>query len=39
MILDFVYADIFKLLLADTDIFPFVCKHQVSPVQNIFNFV
>ncbi len=31
---DIRYADIFQLILADTDIFPFVWKqHQVSPMQ------
>ncbi len=30
------YADIFQLILADTDIFPFVWKqHQVSSVQKL----
>ncbi len=33
---DIRYADIFQLILADTDIFPFVWKHhQVSPVQKL----
>ncbi len=38
-ILDFAdirYADIFQLILADTNIFPFVWKqHHVSPVQKL----
>ncbi len=34
---DIRYADIFRLILADIDIFPFVWKqHQVSPVQKYF---
>ncbi len=33
---DIRYADIFQLILADTDIFPFVWKqHQVSHVQKL----
>ncbi len=33
---DIGYADIFQLILADTDIFPFVWKQQqYSPVQKL----
>ncbi len=32
---DIWYANIFQLILADTDIFPFIWKQQVSPVQKL----